>query len=45
MEEKEFKDFVFDFNRRLHENKLKIKMFMALGNFHWFKPIYDLKDL
>jgi len=37
----EFYDYAFEINRRLLENKIKIKNYIDEGNFSWLKPIYD----
>ena len=37
----EFDDYAFEINRRLLENKLKIKNYIDEGNYSWYKPIYD----
>ena len=41
IEQLEFKDFIFDFHRRLHENKLKVKSAISERHFDWLRPIYD----
>ena len=36
-----FSDYGFDANRRLLENKVKIKNYIEEGSYQWYKPIYD----
>ena len=36
-----FSDYGFEANRRLLENKVKIKNYIEEGSYQWYKPIYD----
>lgn len=38
----EFNDYAFEINRRLLENKIKIKYYMEEGNYMWYKPLHGL---